>query len=148
MEQQSWERAINWQLLIAYTRSNRAITKRTRAAGLTPGQPKILQYLESYNGCTQQEIARGCELDKSTVTGLLARMEANGLVTRETRAENRREASVLLTEKGAALAPLAHRNASEVDEIALRGLTAAERSELSRLLARVIENLSDEGSCA
>ena len=33
-----WERNIDWQLLIAFSHSNRAITRLTRAAGLPPGK--------------------------------------------------------------------------------------------------------------
>lgn len=140
-----WERNIDWQLLIAFSHSNRAITRLTRAAGLTPGQPKILQYLTTHNGCTQKEISEGCALDKSTVTSILVRMEADGLITRSVRADNRREACVLLTEHGTECARVATENAARVDEVALNGLTEDERRQLSDLLARVIRNLKQNG---
>lgn len=142
-----WERNVDWQLLIAQSYSNRAITRLTRAAGLTPGQPKVLQYLTTHDGCTQKEIGQGCALDKSTVAGLLARMEADGLVTRRTRPGDRRATGVFLTDRGAACAETAARNAATVDELALAGFTAPERAQLSELLARVIRNLREqEGS--
>lgn len=140
-----WERNIDWQLLIAFSHSNRAITRLTRAAGLTPGQPKILQYLTTHNGCTQKEIGEGCALDKSTVTSILTRMEADGLIKRSAREDNRREACVLLTEHGTERAHVAADNAARVDEVALDGLTEDERLQLSDLLARVIRNLKRNG---
>lgn len=141
-----WERDIDWQLLIAFNHSNRAITRLTRAAGLTPGQPKILHYLTTHDGCTQKEIGDGCALDKSTVTGLIGRMVSDGLVTREPRENNRRELQVRLTPRGSELARTAVENAARVDRIALRGLSPAERDALSDLLARVIDNLRQHGS--
>lgn len=136
-----WERNIDWQLLIAQSYSNRAITRLTRAAGLTPGQPKVLQYLTTHDGCPQKDICLGCALDKSTVTGLLTRMEADGLVTRRTCADDRRATGVFLTEQGSAAAATATANAATIDEVALTGFDAAEREQLSNLLARVIRNL-------
>ena len=143
-----WERNIDWQLMIAFAHSNRAITHLTRAAGLTPGQPKILQYLTTHNGCTQKEIGEGCALDKSTITSLLSRMEADGLIVRRVRTDNRREACVLLTERGAALSHTTADNAAQVDEIALAGLSPEERAQLSDLMARVIRNLKAMGGAA
>lgn len=143
-----WERDINWQLLIAYSYSGRAIGRLTRAAGLTTGQPKVLQYLTTHDGCTQKEIGIGCALDKSTVAGLLSRMEAAGLIRRDARADDRREAAVCLTEEGAAAAQVAASNAAQVDEIALRGFDASERAELSDLLARVIRNFKQHEGVA
>ena len=139
-----WERNIDWQLLIAFSHSNRAITRLTRAAGLTPGQPKVLQYLTTHDGCTQTDVCHGCALDKSTVAGLLARMEADGLVARRTRPADRRATGVFLTERGRACAEVVARNAATVDEVALAGFTDAERAQLSELLARVIRNLREQ----
>lgn len=143
-----WERDINWQLLIAFSYSNRAIGRLTRASGLTPGQPKVLQYLTTHDGCTQKEIGTGCALDKSTVAGLLRRMEAAGLIHRDARADDRREAAVRLTEEGAAAAQVAASNAARVDEIALQGFSAAECAELSDLLARIIRNFKQHEGVA
>ena len=142
--QDLWEHDIDWQLLIAFSHSNRIITRRNRREGLTPGQPKVLQYLSTHDGCTQQDVARGCALDKSTVAGLLSRMEADGLVARRASSKDRRETGVFLTEKGARGARIAERTSTEVDSIALQGLTEGERAELSRLLSHVIANLAEE----
>lgn len=144
MQVDSWERAINWQLLIAHSRSYHIISKLTRAAGLTPGQPKVLQYLTTHNGCTQKEIGVGCGLDKSTVAGLLTRMESAGLISRRVSPSDRRTTGVFLTEKGAEGGRIAAENSRAVDERALAGFTAAEREELSRLLSRVIANLGEQ----
>ncbi len=121
--------------MIAFNQSNRAINRRTRAAGLTPGQPKILQYLTGDDGCTQKAIGDGCAIDKSTVTGLLARMEADGLIRREPCAGSRRELRVFL-------------NSDDVDEVALADLSAAERAELADMLDRLAQNLARDNGAA
>ncbi len=77
-------------LLLAFHRSNRAIVTETSRFALLPGQPKILDFLWDREGCTQREIGQGCALDKSTVTGLLARMEEQQLIRRDTQNTDRR----------------------------------------------------------
>ena len=133
---------VNWRLMIAFNQSNRAINRRTRAAGLTPGQPKILQYLTGDDGCTQKAI------DKSTVTGLLARMEADGLIRREPCAGSRRELRVFLTDAGREGARRVLANSDDVDEVALADLSAAERAELADMLDRLAQNLARDNGAA
>ena len=69
-----------------------------RQDGLLPGQPKVLEYLHEHDGCTQKQLGEGCALDKSSITGLLTRMDQQGLVRRQTAADDRRVSLVCLTE--------------------------------------------------
>lgn len=135
---------IHHQLLVAFSHSNRAMLARTRATGLKPGQPKVLEHVVFHEGCTQRDIARACVMDKSTVTSVVARMEEEGLVERRAKPGDRRVQAVYLTERGRAAATdvLAYR--AEVDDIAWRGFTDEERAQLTSLLERVVENLVAE----
>ena len=81
---------LHYLLLMGFSHSNRTIVRRTGALGLLPGQPKILEALTAYDGCTQKELAQVCALDKSTVTSVLSRMVAQGLVRKEACADDRR----------------------------------------------------------
>lgn len=136
---------IHHLLLVAFNRSNRAMTSRTRTLGLKPGQPKVLEYVAQNEGCAQSDIARAYAMDRATVTGVLERMEAAGLITRTPRRDDRRALEVRLTDKGWDAAEHVALWGSEVDEMACAGMTAEEREELSRLLVRMIENLEDRG---
>ena len=73
---------------------------RLKDTGLTPGQPKILEFLEKKEGCQQKEIASGCRIEPATVTTLLLYMEKKELIERRTETEDRRAQNVYLTEKG------------------------------------------------
>lgn len=84
------------------------------------------------------ELAGHLELDKSSVTGLVDRAEARGLVERIARPEDRRAVAVKLTAAGRRLAT---RVAAEVREELLAAtarLTDAQRQQLSSLLSRVV----------
>lgn len=136
--------ALHHQLLLAFNHSNHAMVARTRAFGLLPGQPKVLEFVAEHEGCLQRDIARACAMDRATVTGVLGRMEAAGLITRTPRKSDRRALEVKLTEGGRAAAARVVSCGREVDDLACAGLSAAERQELSRLLTHVIESFERE----
>lgn len=135
---------IHHQLLLAFSRSNHAMTSRIRAFGLMPGQPKVLEFVAENEGCLQRDIARACAMDRATTTGLLARMEETGLVERRPKAGDRRALEVWLTDAGWAAAEHVAVCGAEVDAIAHANMTPNERETLSRLLARVIDNFAAE----
>ena len=133
---------LNQQLLVAFSHSNRAMQARTRSRGLMPGQPKVLEHLVAHDGCTQRDIARACVMDKSTVTSVLSRMEEAGLVERLPKPGDKRAAAVFLTTQGRAAAQSVLSCRDEANAIGWQGFTPDERTCLSALLARVIENFS------
>lgn len=73
---------------------------RLSGTGLTPGQPKILEFLNHGEGCRQKEIAAACNIEPATVTFLLLNMEASGLICRNMEHGNRRSLHVYLTKQG------------------------------------------------
>ena len=75
-----------------YLQLNRMVLDRAAALGLTPGQPKILEFLAAQGEHEQKAIADYCEIEPATVGSILTRMEAAGLVTRRNRPGNRRSA--------------------------------------------------------
>lgn len=134
---------IHHLLLVAFGRSNHEMLARTRAFGLMPGQPKVLEYVAENEGCLQRDIARACAMDRATVTGVLRRMEDAGLIERRPKAGDRRALEVRLTDEGWAAAEHVAICGAEVDEMACAGMSAEEREKLSRLLARVIESFEE-----
>ena len=71
--------------------------------GLTYPQFLVLMLLWEDDGRTVGDLGRALQLDSNTVTPLLKRMEAQGLVTRARVAEDERQVRVALTDKGRAL---------------------------------------------
>ncbi len=70
--------------------------------GLTigQGQPRILMYLLTEDGCSQREIAENCHLDVTTLSRTLDRMAEKGLLERRINPQSRRECQIFLTEEG------------------------------------------------
>jgi DNA-binding MarR family transcriptional regulator len=71
--------------------------------GLTYPQYLVLLVLWAEDGRTVGELGKALQLDFNTLTPLLKRMEAMGLVARARVAEDERQVRVSLTEKGRAM---------------------------------------------
>ena len=134
---------IHHQLLVAFSHSNRAMQARTRAGGLKPGQPKVLEHLAFHEGCTQRDIGRACVMDKSTAASVLSRMEEGGLIERAPTPGDRRGTRVEMTALGREAALCVQAFGDQVDEICLQGMSNEEARQLTALLGRVIDNLKD-----
>jgi DNA-binding MarR family transcriptional regulator len=104
---------------------------------LTPGSFGVLTLIHGNPGVTQGALAAAFEVDKSTMSPVIFRLEQRGLIRREVLASDRRRHALFL----AAAAEPTYRAARETvrsveDGIAAR-LTAAEQRQLVRLLAKL-----------
>ena len=123
-----------------YLQLNRMVLDRAVALGLSPGQPKILEFLAAQGEHEQKAIADYCEIEPATVGSILTRMEAAGLVTRRNRPGNRRSLYVSLTPRGQELAGALNGVFAEAEAQITAGLTAEERQTLTGLLEKCLQN--------
>ena len=95
------------QLCFALYAASRAIIKTYRdklsPLGLTYPQYLVLTVLWETDGLTLTAIGQRLRLDSGTLTPLVKRLEAGGLVTRDRRSSDEREIEVALTEQGLAM---------------------------------------------
>lgn len=71
-----------------------------KSSGLSTSQHIVLQVLADDRNITQRALAQAVSLSQATVTALLERMEARGLVQRERCAEDKRKVFVRITVQG------------------------------------------------
>ncbi len=71
-----------------------------RALGLTPAQFDILATLGNTPGMSFKELGEKTLITKGTLTGVVDRLEAKGLVRRAVKIDDRRSILVQLTERG------------------------------------------------
>ena len=84
----------------AVTRSYRAILA---AAGLTYPQYLVVLALMEQPSMTSGDLARALKLDPGTLTPLLKRLAAAGLISRQRRTQDERVVDIRLTDRGWAL---------------------------------------------
>ena len=119
------------------------VYSRIHELELTPGQPKILEYLAHFNGSIQKEIARGCQIEKATLTGILDRMEEKDLLERRCMDGNRREIHVFLTKKGQKKSEAIQEIFSELEEQVFAEVTEEEKANYLEVLSKIHHNLME-----
>ena len=124
-------------LKLAQAAQDRALDVGLRPLGLSRVQRGVLQYA-SHDGVVMSELAGRLGCHVSNLTGVVDRMERDGLVKRVRSSRDRRAVFVRLTEMGGqrrsqlqnALPPLQHALS--------QGLSAGERTQLCRLLEKYV----------
>jgi MarR family transcriptional regulator, organic hydroperoxide resistance regulator len=138
------------QLCFALYAASRAMTALYRPLldelGITYPQFLVLLLLWQRSPRTVKEIDAELRLDYGTVSPLLKRLEAAGLVRRERRPEDERSVNVVLTEDGEALRARAVDIRSVVACAA--GLAAEDFAALRATLAEVTSTLAAADSSA
>ena len=86
-----------------YQAFERTSGRHVREMGLTPAQFDIVVTLGDTPGMTFKELGEQTLITKGTLTGVLDRMEARGLITRKADCDDARRSHVALTRKGTVL---------------------------------------------
>ncbi len=114
--------------------------------GLHPGQETVLQALTSEDGMAMTRLAETLHVKPPTVTKMVARMAAQGLVTRVASQTDGRSAGVHLTEDGRARANDLKRRWRKLEEATLRDLSDKDRRKLLRVLQTIGSSLAGDGT--
>jgi DNA-binding MarR family transcriptional regulator len=142
--------ALDDQLCFALYAASRAVTARYRPMleeiGLTYPQYLVMMLLWETDHQTVGQLGSRLALDSGTLSPLLKRLTAAGLVTRHRRVEDERSVSIALTEQGRALQDKAYRISEEM--IGSIGFSTGEFDELKGRLRLLIDRVnSGEAFC-
>ncbi|MFD7091364.1 MarR family winged helix-turn-helix transcriptional regulator [Streptomyces sp. NPDC059896] len=118
-----------------------AAGKLLRRTGLYPGQEFLMMHLWDADAVRQSELIKAMDLDPSTVTKMLQRLDHAGYVERSADPQDRRAVLVTATGDSCALRSEVADAWTELEKHTLAGLDDAEQAELARLLAKVEANL-------
>lgn len=95
------------QLCFALYAASRAVTARYRPLldelGLTYPQYLVMLVLWEQDSISVRELGAALQLESSTLSPLLKRLEANGLLRRERRLDDERSVAIRLTDTGAGM---------------------------------------------
>lgn len=131
------------QLCFALYAASRSVTARYRPLldelGLTYPQYLVLLVLWERSPVSVRDLGIALQLESSTLSPLLKRLEANDLVRRERRADDERSVAVHLTEAGARLQDRARSIPVAIGDA--MGLTPEQDATVKRLLRLLTANL-------
>lgn len=121
------------QLRLSVARLHRTLRQQAEA-GLSPSQLSALAAIDRHGSMTLGELAVHEGVAPPTITGIVARLEADANVAREADPDDRRVVRVVATEKGRTLLDTARQRK---DAWLSRRLADLEPDELERLAAAV-----------
>lgn len=133
---------LGYQLKLVSQLTYREFQGRLEPFGITPFHYLVLCCLWQEDGLATSGIAEKIQQLGATLTGVLDRMEERGMVRRERDPQDRRIWRVWLTEEGNSLREVLPPIAAEALEKFLTGVSARDRERLSKILARIVVNLS------
>ena len=124
----------------------RSFDERARAIGVTRPQSQVLGILKRHEGINQGGLAEILEVEPITAARMIDRLQDAELVERRPDPEDRRAWRLHLTSRGEELLEQLRPFALETFEIALEGVSEAERAGLMAMLERIRANLSRRSS--
>ncbi|MEU9916383.1 MarR family winged helix-turn-helix transcriptional regulator [Streptomyces sp. NPDC058642] len=133
------------QLCFALYAASRAVTARYRplldALQLTYPQYLVMLVLWEQDSISVRDLGTALQLESSTLSPLLKRLEANGLLRRERRPEDERSVSLTLTDAGAALRERARTVPVAIGDA--MGLTPEQDATAKQLLRLLTANVGE-----
>jgi len=123
------------------TESRRLAKEQCARLGITATQLNVLKMLQAIGELSLSELSKKMAATNSTVTGIVDRMVAAGLVVREQSADDRRVWKIKPTAQGRALAKKIDIAPWEILRTALEALPEPELNALIATLAKVAQNV-------
>lgn len=119
--------------------------EETAAFDITPVQYAALAAIRAHPGIDQLRLANAIGFDRTTIGGVVERLEAKRLITRETGAADRRTKRLRLTETGQQVLKDITPAAEHAQERILDGLDAREKVLFIEMLSRLVR-INNEAS--
>ena len=127
-----------------YTEMRRVTKEVARELGLTGPQVSAIKILETFGDISLSELSERMRARNSTITGVVDRMERNGLVARIPSEEDRRVTLIRLTKEGARIGRDVPVDSMQILAGALDSLSGRDRSELRRILLELSAAVEEE----
>jgi DNA-binding MarR family transcriptional regulator len=138
---------ITWLLHRAAQRMRGATGEEAEKHGIQLRDYIVLGALDKTPDLTQVELGKALGLDKTTLMSQLDRLERTGLVVRRGDPRDRRTRIPEITEAGNALRATVANACASAEETALHSFSQDQVRTFRRMLAEIIGDSEDRGSC-
>jgi len=135
--------AILEAMVYLYSESRRVTRTVAERYGLTGSQLLVLKMLEPKGSISLSELSERIRAKNSTVTGIIDRMERDGLVVRRRSEEDRRVVYLELTPKGKKLATGVKIDPMQLARALLEDLPARDAVELERIMTHMVRRVRE-----
>jgi DNA-binding MarR family transcriptional regulator len=133
-------------IIYLVTESRRLSKDEASRYGVTPTQLSVLKLLYQIGDLSLGTLSKEIRAHNSTVTGIVDRMEAAGLVDRARSEDDRRVWMIRLTAQGRKVAERARVSPWDTLRHALATLPPADQEKLTQILKKVALNVTSEAT--
>ncbi|AZZ95135.1 MarR family transcriptional regulator [Hahella sp. KA22] len=119
-----------------------ALETALRPYDLTPGQWSVLARLRQNDGQKISELGKSLFFDRPTMSGIIRRLDAKGLILKVPDASDQRAYRIHISAKGVELMGELPILAQDINARALHTFTPEEASQFKDYLRRVLKNMS------
>ena len=135
--------SLHYLLMTDHLMIQKSLLASVKDTGLTPGQPKVLDYLKNHDGAVQKDIAINCHIEPASLTTILNGMENKGYIKRSICAQNRKFLNVHLTKLGQKYVERLEKEFATIENLALKTFTDEDKEQLIYRLEKLYDNLSE-----
>ncbi|MDR7129737.1 DNA-binding MarR family transcriptional regulator [Algoriphagus sp. 4150] len=110
-------------------------------AGIYGGQDILLYYLSIEDGQTVSSLVEKMCIQQATISTMLVRMQASGMITKVKDNSDKRTSRVFITEQGKEAYKKIAKIWNAMEKVLIKGLDNEQQETLSNLLRAVLKNL-------
>lgn len=110
-------------------------------AGIHEGQDILLYYLSQEDGQTVSSLVEKMCIQQATISNMIDRMVATGMIIKEKDAADKRTSRIYITDKGTDAYKQIVRIWKTMESVATTGLSEQQQTQLADLLKQVLNNL-------
>jgi len=133
------EKSIGFVLAKAHRQVHAELSEELEQWGITPTQFFLMAFLWQKDGLSQIELSQKTRIDRTTISGVIDRLENANLLTRQPCPEDRRTCLIVLTDKGRNLEDDLCRAASHVNERISARITPEGKVRLQEMLSTLVD---------
>jgi len=137
VRQEKLEETLGYALSRSYRKYFQLLRKELSHYDLTPPQFGLLVSLREKDGLSQVKLGNILEVDRTTLTGILDRLEKNNFIMRKADPLDRRSKLIYLTERGRDCQEKVIPAAQEINRIFSEKLSPQELEQMLLLLKKV-----------
>jgi MarR family transcriptional regulator, lower aerobic nicotinate degradation pathway regulator len=130
----------SWLLNQSALHANRLVGEGLATAGVRRYHFTVLVALDDQGPASQAALGRRLSIDRSDMVAVVNDLERDGLVSRTRDERDRRRNLIRLTPAGAKALKRLDAGVQDAQDSLLQPLSAGERRQLGRLLARLVEH--------
>lgn len=142
-------RPVDRRLFFLFDRAYTQLAKRAEAylssrSGVSTAQAAVLIYLGYHDACRLSDLAEGTGRNNAAITGLVTRMERDGLVERTSLLSDRRAKAVTLTDVGWALREDVMNDFRDFNDRLIKGMSESDVEAVLKFLALAPKNTNPD----